>query len=46
VINNYYGTDFPAPVPSRAGKNVGWTDWTHAERTSVTRPKPPVLQKN
>src|SRR5690606_7791705 len=29
IINHYYGTRFPAPVPSRAGKNVGWTDWTH-----------------
>lgn len=29
VINYYYGTDFPAPVPARPGKNVGWTDWTH-----------------
>jgi len=30
VINFFYGTDFPAPVPARPGKNVGWTDWTHA----------------
>jgi hypothetical protein len=30
VVNFYYGTRFPAPVPSRPGKNVGWTDWTHA----------------
>lgn len=29
VINHYYGTDFPAPVPSRPGKSVGYTDWTH-----------------
>jgi len=29
VVNHYYGTSFPAPVPSRPGKNVGWTDWTH-----------------
>lgn len=28
VINYFYGTDFPAPVPARHGKNVGWTDWT------------------
>jgi len=31
VINKYYGTNFAAPVPSRPGKNVGWTDWTHAK---------------
>lgn len=29
VVNRAYGTRFPAPVPSRPGKNVGWTDWTH-----------------
>lgn len=30
LINWSYGTDFPAPVPSDAGKNMGFTDWTHA----------------
>jgi hypothetical protein len=30
LVNHYYGTQFPAPVPSRPGKNVGYTDWTHA----------------
>lgn len=29
VVNFYYGTRFPAPIPARPGKNVGWTDWTH-----------------
>jgi hypothetical protein len=28
VINHVYGAAFPAPVPARPGKNVGWTDWT------------------
>jgi|SRR5262245_21500500 len=28
VINHFYGTRFPAPMPARPGKNVGWTDWT------------------
>lgn len=32
IINYYYGANFPTTVPSRAGKNVGWTDWTHAPR--------------
>jgi hypothetical protein len=27
VANYFYGTNFPAPTPSRPGKNVGWTDW-------------------
>lgn len=29
IINYYYRTHFPAPIPSKPGKNVGWTDWTH-----------------
>jgi hypothetical protein len=28
VINRVYGTSFPAPLPARAGKIIGWTDWT------------------
>lgn len=32
IINYYYGTNFPAPVPASPGKNMGWTDWTHGER--------------
>lgn len=30
LVNYYYGANFPAPVPSNPGKNVGWTDWTHS----------------
>jgi hypothetical protein len=30
IVNHFYRTDFPAPVPSRTGKNMGYTDWTHA----------------
>jgi hypothetical protein len=29
IINRVYGSSFPAPVPSRPGKNLGWADWTH-----------------
>lgn len=29
LINHVYGTDFPASAPSRPGKNMGWTCWTH-----------------
>lgn len=29
VINHYAGSALPAVTPARAGKNVGWTDWTH-----------------
>jgi hypothetical protein len=28
VVNAFYGSTFPAPIPSQAGKNVGWTDWS------------------
>jgi hypothetical protein len=28
IVNNVYGTNFPAVIPARAGKNFGWTDWT------------------
>jgi len=30
LINRAYGTRLAAPTPSRPGKNIGWTDWTHA----------------
>jgi hypothetical protein len=30
IINYVYGSSFPAPIPSRPGKNVGWADWTHS----------------
>ena len=35
VVNYYYKTNFPAPMPSRPGKNVGWTDWTHGSEPTV-----------
>jgi len=35
LINYYYRTNFPAPVPATPGKNVGWTDWTHANRREI-----------
>jgi hypothetical protein len=30
LINFYYDKDFPTQLPTRAGKNVGYTDWTHS----------------
>ncbi|MEM7204910.1 MAG: alginate lyase family protein [Planctomycetota bacterium] len=29
LINHRYGTDYPTVERARAGKNVGWTAWTH-----------------
>jgi hypothetical protein len=42
LVNYFYGTTFPAPVPTSPGKNMGWTDWTHSGATpSSARPSPP-----
>jgi hypothetical protein len=30
LINRAYGTGFPTAFPAQPGKNMGWTDWTHA----------------
>ena len=30
IVNRVYGSSFPAPVPSRPGKGMGFSDWTHA----------------
>ncbi len=30
VINYYYKTNFPAPIPARPGKNIGFTDWIYS----------------
>ena len=38
ILNYFYGSSFPAPSPTRPGKNMGWADWTHAG----TAPPPPV----
>ncbi len=37
LINRVYGSDLTAPLPSRPGKNVGWTDWTCPEETVSER---------
>jgi hypothetical protein len=41
LINYYYRSKFPAPTPTQAGKNVGWSDWTHTERFPSIVPLPP-----
>ncbi|MDX1418097.1 MAG: alginate lyase family protein [Candidatus Promineifilaceae bacterium] len=30
LINYRYGTNFDAETPVSAGKNMGWTDWSHS----------------
>ncbi len=32
LVNYIYGTDFPTTSPTRPGRNMGWTDWTHRRR--------------
>ncbi|MBI4614777.1 MAG: alginate lyase family protein [Planctomycetes bacterium] len=32
LVNHYYESDFPAPVPASPGKVMGFTDWTHSGR--------------
>jgi myo-inositol-hexaphosphate 3-phosphohydrolase len=39
LVNWAYGTSFATVNPARPGKNVGWTDWTHASR-QVAPPGP------
>lgn len=45
IVNYYYShvpASFPAPIPSSPGKNVGWTDWTHAGSAPVSVPSVPT----
>lgn len=48
LINRVYGTNFPTTSPADAGKNMGWTDWTHGP----TVPEPdnsvylPIIRKH
>jgi len=37
VVNYFYGTSFPAPESARAGKNVGWTNWTHSREVQSSK---------
>jgi hypothetical protein len=38
VVNYFYGTEFPAPAWTTAGKNVGWANWTHQGEGPGRRP--------
>ncbi len=53
IVNYYYAhvpASFPAPIPSSPGKNVGWTDWTHAGKPPVSVPgiptAPPATERS
>jgi hypothetical protein len=34
LANHIYGTSLPSVSPTKPGRNMGWTDWTHAGRTA------------
>jgi len=38
IVNQFYGTSYPAPVPTTAGKNMGWTDWTLSGSAPLDQP--------
>jgi hypothetical protein len=38
LVNYYYGTSFPFQGAGKPGKNMGWTDWTHAQRSPGAAP--------
>jgi hypothetical protein len=41
LVNRIYGTAFPAVSPTRPGRNMGWTDWTHATQSGDPPPSDP-----
>jgi hypothetical protein len=48
LLNHAYGTSFHTETPTRFGKNMGWTDWTHGNRAFGNPPHlypPLVLRK-
>jgi hypothetical protein len=40
LLNFAYGTRYPTDSPARPGKNMGWTDWTHARGRPSGAPTP------
>ncbi len=43
LVNHHYGSSFPAPIPARPGKNLGWTDWTHGPGAPPSSGTPPPV---
>ena len=41
LVNHAYGTRFPVTSPTHPGKNMGWTDWTHATSAVIPDNDPP-----
>ena len=43
LINYFYGTSVPTKSPTTAGKNMGWTDWTHPGQDVAADTTAPVI---
>jgi hypothetical protein len=44
LVNHFYGTSFPAAIPTTPGKNMAFTDWTHPPGSQpVPKPAAPSL---
>lgn len=41
LLNHAYGTDLPASSPTRPGKNMGFTDWSHAPTRAAISSRAP-----
>jgi hypothetical protein len=42
LVNYFYGRGtLPAVTPTQAGKNVGWTDWTHSKAATASATSTP-----
>jgi hypothetical protein len=37
LLNVAYGLGYPAPLPTGVGQTIGFTDWTHPDRSSIGR---------
>ncbi|NIR70524.1 hypothetical protein GWO14_11585 [candidate division KSB1 bacterium] len=42
LVDFIYGTDYWDGSPIKHGKNMGWTDWTHGDRTKKQTPETSV----
>jgi len=42
IINAAYGANYPAALPARHGKNMGWTDWAFSTMQGPVDPPPTV----
>jgi hypothetical protein len=46
LVNRAYGTTFPAATPTRPGKSMGYTDWTHVSTGNPSDSSPPATVRD